>query len=273
MQVTDAPMPRSDTVLTGTFGVVFSGGDIRYEEDADIFSAQRNEPYTVHDIRIFANHRFLSRSDKHDDIHAIGEVQPPERNMAVVRERNIVPLALFFRILDPQYGQYLLENVEVEPNSIDIDGHRCRVLRRSLSRALSVELCVDVERDFIPLRFRYHQDGHVDTQWSVTKVSAPKAGLFAPSQWEVCRFRRDGQLISKLRAIATKCEVPSEVSRSEFELAFLTGTWVFDNIAHREYLVQKTGFRRDIPPGYGNDQFDWLMNPANNGPVRSPKRK
>jgi hypothetical protein len=229
-----ATMPRTDTVLTGTFRVVFSGGDIRYEEDADVFSEQRNEPYTVHDIRIFANKRYLARFDKHGDVHAIGEVQPPERNMAVVRERNIVPLALFFRILDPQYGHFAADNIQVEPNSIVIDGHRCRVLRRSLGPTLAAELCVDVERDYIPLRFTIYEGGNVDTQWSITKVTSPRAGLFAPSQWTMSRFRGDGRVISRLRAIATKCEVPTEVPRSEFELEFLPGTRVFDNLSHRQ---------------------------------------
>jgi hypothetical protein len=228
-----AEMPRTDTVLTGTFRVVFSGGDIRYEEDADAFSAQRNEPYTVHDIRILANERYVSRFDSHGDVHAIGEVQPPERN-AVVRERNIVPLVLFFRILDSQYGQFAVDHVQVEPNSIVIDGHRCRVLRRSLRPGLAAELCVDAERDYIPLRYTFYEEGHVATQWSITKVSSLTAGLLAPSQWTMSRFRGDGRRISRLRAIATKCEVPTEVPRSEFELEFLPGIWVFDNLAHRQ---------------------------------------
>jgi hypothetical protein len=257
-------MPPTDTVLTGTFSVVLSGGDIRYEEVADVFSAQRNEPYTQHDIRIFADKRYSARFDKHGDVHAIGEVQPPERNMAVVRERNLGPLALFFRILDPQYSQFAADRVEVDPNSIDIDGHRCRVLRQSLGPTLTAELCVDVERDYIPLRDTFYVDGHVTGKWSVTKVASPSAGLLAPSQWTMSRFKRDGRVISKLRAIVTRCDVPTDVPRSEFQLAFLPGTWVFDNLARRQYVVQKTGFKREVPPSYGDDQFDWLMDPANN---------
>ena len=120
-----APMPRTDTTLAGTFGVLFSGGDIRYEESADVFSAERNEPYPAHDIRIFADNRYLARFDPQGDFHGIGEIQPPARNMAVVRERNIVPLALFFRILDPQYGQFAADKIEVDPNPVFIDGLAC----------------------------------------------------------------------------------------------------------------------------------------------------
>ena len=118
-------MPRTDTTLAGTFGVLFSGGDIRYEESADVFSAERNEPYPAHDIRIFADNRYLARFDPQGDFHGIGEIQPPARNMAVVRERNIVPLALFFRILDPQYGQFAADKIEVDPNPVFIDGLAC----------------------------------------------------------------------------------------------------------------------------------------------------
>jgi hypothetical protein len=258
------PKPRTDTTLTGTFGVVFAGEAIRFEENAEVFSGQRNAPYHVRDLRIFANDRFLSRSDTHDDAHAIGEIQPPTRNMAVVRERNIVPLVLFFRILDPQFGRFAATSIEVEPNSIVVDGHPCRVLRWSRSAALTEDLCVDVERDYIPLRYTEYEDGHVDKQWSITKVTSPTPGSFAPSEWSMVSFRSDGRLISDLRGIATKCDVSAAVLPSEFELEFLPGTWVFDNIAHRQYVVQETGFKREVPEGFGNAQYDWLMDPANN---------
>ncbi|HET6323111.1 MAG TPA: hypothetical protein VFG04_00310 [Planctomycetaceae bacterium] len=266
-----ARMPRTDTTLAGTFGVLFSGGDIRYEEDADVFSAERNESYRAHDIRIFANDRYLARSDAQGGFHAIGEIQPPARNMGVVRERNIVPLALFFRILDPQYGQFAADKIEVDPNPVVIDGHRCRLLRRSPSKALKVDLCVDVERDYIPLRCTFYEDGHVTTQQTITKVWSRAGGVFAPGEWTMSRFRSDGKLISELRGSATSCLVPTKMSNSEFELQFPAGTWVFDNIAHRQYVVQKTGFERVVPPGYGDAQYEWLMNPANN--ERSPSSK
>jgi hypothetical protein len=268
-----SPMPRTDVTLAGAFVVLFSGGDIRYEETADVFSAERTETYRAHDIRIFANNRYLARFDPQGDFHGIGEIQPPARNIAVVRERNIVPLALFFRILDPQYGQFAADKIEVDPNLVVIDGHRCRLLRRSLSKALKADLCVDVERDYIPLRYTFYEDGLITTQWRITKVWSRVGGLFAPGEWTMSRFRSDGKLISELRGSATSCLVLAEMSSSEFELTFPSGTWVFDNIAHREYVVQKTGFKRDVPPGYGNDQYDWLMNPANNGSMPSSKKK
>jgi hypothetical protein len=258
------PKPPTDTTLTGTFDAVLDGGAIRFEENADVFSAQRNAPYHSHNIRIFANNRFLSRTDKHDDVHAIGEIQPPARNTAVVRERDIVPLVLFFRILDPQLGRFAAPSVDVEPNPIVVDGHQCRVVRWSRSAALTDDLCVDVERNYIPLRYTQYEDGHVDTQWSITKVSSPSPGLFCPSEWEMAKFRGDGRLISQMHGIATRCDVSAEVRPSEFELEFPPGTWVFDNVAQRQYVVQKTGVKRDVPQGFGSAKYDWLMDSANN---------
>jgi hypothetical protein len=262
-------MPLTDTTLTGKYGLLFSGSDGRFEEDGVVFSPDRNRAYRRHDIRIFANARYIGWTEKNDITrHGIGEIQPPSRSQGIVRERNIVPLAIFFRILDPQYGQFASDKIDVEPNPIVIDGHRCRVLRRTISKSLTSQLCVDAERAYIPLRYTFSVDGHAESEWSVTKVWSRAGGLFAPAEWRMSRFRTDGKLISELRGTATSCLVPTKMSSSEFELEFRAGTWVFDNIARRQYVVQVSGFRRAVPKGAGEAQYDWLMNPANND--RSP---
>jgi hypothetical protein len=261
----DAAIPPADTLLKGTFGVVFSGGEVRYEEDAEVFSPELNQPYQAHDVRIFSDNRYLACFDKSVVPNSVGQIEPPGRNLAVVRERNLVPLALFFRILDRQYGQFAAENIEIEANSIVIDGHQCRVLRQSISTALTHELCVDVDRNYIPLRYSSYENGRLVSQCSVIRVSSQTPGLFTPGEWTISRFRPDGQIISEVRGVQKNCEVPAGVSAAEFELDFPAGTWVLDNIARRQYVVQKTGFTRDVPVGAGYAQYAWLMNPANNG--------
>ena len=264
-----AAIPAADTLLSGRFAVVFSGEQVRYEEDAEAFSPDLNQPYRAHDVRLFSHGRYVAYFDKSVVRHSVGDIEPRARNKGVVRERNILPLMLFFRMLDQEYGRFALNNVEIEPNSIVVDGSRCRVLRQPISEALTHELCIDVDRDYIPLRYSTYENGRLSSQCSVTRVSNPIPGLLAPGEWTISRFRPDGQVVSEVRGVQKSCEVPSSVSDVEFELDFPAGTWVIDNIARRQYVIQKSGLKRDVPVGAGERQYEWLMDPVNNGSTTS----
>jgi hypothetical protein len=97
----DVPIPPVDTTLHGTFRTVLSAGKIRYEEKTDSFAPETNTIGVQQDVRVYDGRSYGACFTGNVGIFPIGEIQSPEPSLAVTRERNIVPLSLFFRILDP----------------------------------------------------------------------------------------------------------------------------------------------------------------------------
>jgi hypothetical protein len=261
----DAVIPPVDTTLNGTFKVVLSGGKIRYEEKTDSFSAYTNTQGIQEDVRVCDGRHYTALFTAGNVLtYPIGEVQEHFHAQGVTGERNILPLALFFRIFDPDMGKLAVAKLHFEPGTAVIEGRTCRTIKVVAPNGVTVELSVDPKRDYIPLAYTIGSDGRPGLHLTVTGLRELPSNVWAPTEWHGLIFGDDGNIVSEVEAHVTSFELPKQVDDAQFAIKFPPGTWVVEQEGKRQYVIQANGFERRVPEGFGSSKYSWLMNPANN---------
>jgi beta-lactamase regulating signal transducer with metallopeptidase domain len=260
----DAVIPPVDTMLNGTFKVVLSGGKIRYEENTDSFSTHTNAQALQQDVRVWDGRHYFALFTTGFP-YPYGEFQPHSHASAVTRERNILPLSVFFRIFDPEMGELLgVNKPHFEPGTTLIAGRTCRTIKVRAPNGVTVELSVDPQRDYLPLAYTIGSEGRPRIHLAFTGLRELPGNVWAPTEWREFIFGNDGNLESEIDGHVTSCELPKQVDDGEFAIKFPTGTWVSDGEGRRQYVIQANGFERTVPKNVGSAKYSWLMNPANN---------
>jgi len=261
----DAVIPPVDTTLNGTFKVVLSAGKIRYEEKTDSFSAYTNTQGIQEDVRVWDGRHYASLFTAGNTLaYPYGEVQERSHSSAVTRERNIIPLSLFFRIFDPDMGQLAVAKVQFEPGTMLIEGRTCRTVRNAAGNGVTVEVSVDPKLGYIPLAYTIASEGRPGLHLTVTGLRELPGNVWVPTNWHELLFGDDGNIVSEIDAHVTSCEFPKQVDAAEFAIKFPPRTWVVEQEGNRQYVIQANGFERTVPKGFGSSKYSWLMDPANN---------
>jgi beta-lactamase regulating signal transducer with metallopeptidase domain len=262
----NAVIPPTDTTLTGTFNVVLSGGKIRYEEKTDSYSAYTNTQGIQEDVRVWDGRHYVAlfAAGTTSPTYPYGEVQERDHSSGVTRERNIIPLSLFFRILDKEMGQLRGGKLHFDPGTTVIEGRTCRTLKDAGPNGVTAEFSLDPQRGYIPLAYTVGERGRPGLHLTVNRVRELPDKIWAPMEWRCLFFGDDGNLTSEVVSQVTSCELPNRVDDAKFKIKFPPGTWVVEQEGKRQYVIQASGFERRVPKGVGSSKYSWLMNPANN---------
>lgn len=270
----DAVIPPSDVTLTGEFSLTIDGEKMRYVEDCERFSDNHNAQYRQRSTRVYDGQQYLACFPKGTGDFPIGEIQPETHALAVTHERNVVPIRLAYRILSSAMGGVEPSMLRLEPMEIDVLGRSCRLVRVELSQGRRIDLYVDPSRGYLPVRQTFLNRGSVLNEWTIESY-LQSADSWVPQKWRYSELDKAGNLVRTLSAEVTSYSLNEPVAPSSFTIDFPEGTWVYDNVNDREYIIQHSGHLRDVPSGVGLARYEWLMDPANNGrdnPFETPAR-
>lgn len=253
-----AVIPPADALLVSRFLFRLRDGDARYAEDAEIWSPNKNErARQKYEVAFFADeNRELFPAEAGDFPIATTSKKPPSR--ALTNHRNLVPLRLAFRPLDPGFNGMDEAKLEMEGDrSVSFNGSACSLVNYLEFEGMVHEIWVDNMRDFVPVRCISRRNGQQVVELS---ISYGKEGEYwVPTSWIRKQMGLDGTLLSQYTASVFEHLINAPMSDADFAVEFPDGTWVYDRSAREEHVILRGGEKRTIKNGEGASDYETIM--------------
>lgn len=187
----------------------------------------------------------------HESQHATGFV----RNSANLVAPHLIQLRtilLCYRSFAVDMGEnYDLSQYAVRPTSATIGEHGCVVLTGPMGGVKKNVIWIDVEREYVPLRWQSIVEGEMRIQLDMDYQPDASHG-WVPSGWKYHVYAQPEprQSVGKLKqqgtARVTSYEVNSPIPSSEFRFEFPVGTYVSDRRNDSVHIVKAGGQKRIV---------------------------
>jgi hypothetical protein len=134
-----------------------------------------------------------------------------------------------------------------------IDDKQCVILRASSG----VELWLDPEREYQPLRYRNAPNGVTTLVVDLEYVTRDDESQL--QRWKISIFTADGSLKRSYSEAVTACRVNPELRPQEFVIEAQPGAWVRDYNSGERYIVRDDGTKRPVGRGeFTGDNYEEL---------------
>lgn len=263
----DDPAPSEDTTLEYQVAVLIKGDKMRYEHDGYQWSFDEKRFFfkplvSTFDGKVGKHFYRLDKSESGAPMPS-GSIRNESRHFHV---NNILirPVVTAFRGTNPWFANYDPVQMRATGRTAVIDGRSCvevEIPSQPKFNPLLYRLWFDTDREFVLVRhlsFAGNRPNHkIDIRYRPDAVAG-----WAPSNWTIVTHVPDGTIESSYECTVTSIEFNRDLSDKEFDIEFPRGTWVNDLPNNTEYVIKKSGEKREIiigELGNPNASYERLM--------------
>lgn len=237
----EGPSPPEDLEVSNDRSLMFSADNLRYESFGP-------------DLNVYTPFRLVTtwngeKSNRFQDANQFlsGGIQSKPWHQYL---DTFEPFAWTYRLLDPQWARFGIEEFTVRPELEQLDGEECVVLERLKARRAKPEepsfqrLWLSRTSGYVVRRFERGTGATVYTRLDIDYGDSTE-GITVPRRWtKVKGEASDPRIIEECTVVSY--ELNSAVDQDAFQLTFPADTWVEEEGVAEPYMVRDDGSRRSI---------------------------
>jgi hypothetical protein len=241
---TDNPLPTEEVIVESDNVLVFSGGNVRVEENHPKWNGSHFAPFRV--VEASEGRRvavFYPDGDRGDPTPtaSIRDILPP----VLVKGFLWLPLTATVRGLSPEAEQFPVRSFRSTGVTEMIDDDHCREYATPPRAGWpDVRYWLASDKGYVVRRIRVMSEGRVYQQLDIRYRSNESAG-WLPSDWVTTEHGRDGPALVTTAVAVTAARLNEPVPDEALRISFPPGTRVKDK-GGKKYRVEPDGSWSEI---------------------------
>jgi len=231
-----SPVARPERDLTHTYKrtLIFKNGNVRYEDSGPHWDPRQEK---------WVDNREMYTWDGNSAVRYLGNRKTPD---AMIFDSNVMlgdsvlsPIQMTFRMFEPTWYVFNLQNFEIAPNMDMVDGTRCwnietarSLMREKISkgrRPLKAVYTVCPDRNYAVVRYMAINEatGVPTLEIGIKQAWNEKASVWVPSEWTITHHGARGPWRTETSAVL-HYSLNEAVSDEKFVVDLPVGTLVSD---------------------------------------------